>query len=222
MRRFLRPFLAAIGVGMVTTAAVTASIAPAPSATLAMPVPPTAALPDPSAAERAERASRSSARSALTEAARVERTAALTSQRRAIAAEQRALAEKRAKQKEQRRQAAKARRQAIAARGYSAGTTDPQDMARQIMRNKFDWGASEFGCFDNIIMRESLWDPTATNPSSGAYGIPQALPGRKMATIADDWRTNPATQIRWALTYIEDRYGTPCQAWGFKSANGWY
>jgi SLT domain-containing protein len=71
-------------------------------------------------------------------------------------------------------------------------------------------------------MRESKWDVNATNPSSGAYGIPQALPGSKMATIASDWRTNPATQIIWGIEYMKDRYGSPCSAWGFKSSHGWY
>jgi hypothetical protein len=67
-----------------------------------------------------------------------------------------------------------------------------------------------------------MWRVDATNPSSGAYGIPQALPGSKMATIASDWRTNPATQIIWGIEYMKDRYGSPCAAWSFKSANGWY
>ena len=71
-------------------------------------------------------------------------------------------------------------------------------------------------------MRESEWVITATNPSSGAYGIPQALPTSKLATAGSDWRTNPVTQIRWGLDYVKGRYGTPCAAWSFKSANGWY
>ena len=70
--------------------------------------------------------------------------------------------------------------------------------------------------------RESAWSASAQNPSSGAYGIPQALPGDKMATVAADWRTNPATQIKWGLGYIKDRYGTPSAAWTFWQANGWY
>ncbi|HZA04903.1 MAG TPA: transglycosylase SLT domain-containing protein, partial [Propionibacteriaceae bacterium] len=93
---------------------------------------------------------------------------------------------------------------------------------RQIMKNKYGYDDSDFDCFNNIIIRESMWDIDATNPSSGAYGIPQALPGRKMASVGSDWRTNPATQIIWAIGYIEDRYGSPCAAWSFKRANGWY
>ena len=115
-----------------------------------------------------------------------------------------------------------ARQRALANRGYEPGTTDPREMARQILRNKFGYGESDFDCFNNIIIRESMWKVTATNPSSGAYGIPQALPGSKMAKVASDWRTNPATQIIWAVGYMEDRYGSPCAAWTFKRAHGWY
>jgi hypothetical protein len=100
--------------------------------------------------------------------------------------------------------------------------TDPREIARQMMLSMYGWGDSEFGCFDNIIMHESKWSITATNPSSGAYGIPQALPGSKMATAGADWKTNPATQITWALGYVKARYSTPCGAWSFKSAHGWY
>jgi hypothetical protein len=66
------------------------------------------------------------------------------------------------------------------------------------------------------------WDATAENPSSGAYGIPQALPGDKMASAGSDWATNPATQIRWGLGYIREVYGTPAGAWVFWQANNWY
>jgi hypothetical protein len=118
--------------------------------------------------------------------------------------------------------AEKAREQRVAAQGYTSGTTDPREVARQILQNKFGYGADEFSCFNNIIIRESNWDIDATNASSGAYGIPQALPGSKMASVGSDWRTNPATQIIWAVGYMDDRYGSPCQAWSFKSANGWY
>lgn len=106
--------------------------------------------------------------------------------------------------------------------GYDPAVTDPREIARQMMLNRYDWGEDQFQCFDNIIMRESRWILTATNPSSGAYGIPQALPGYKMASAGADWRTNPATQIKWALGYVQDRYGTPCGAWAFKHAHGWY
>ena len=71
-------------------------------------------------------------------------------------------------------------------------------------------------------MRESGWNPFADNPTSSAYGIPQALPGSKMASAGADWATNPVTQIRWGLGYIRDRYGSPCGAWAHSEANGWY
>ncbi|MFC4336848.1 aggregation-promoting factor C-terminal-like domain-containing protein [Salininema proteolyticum] len=83
-------------------------------------------------------------------------------------------------------------------------------------------GMNEVQCLINLWDRESGWNESASNPSSGAYGIPQALPGDKMAANGSDWATNPATQIEWGLDYIEGRYGTPCGAWGHSEANGWY
>jgi hypothetical protein len=80
---------------------------------------------------------------------------------------------------------------------------------------------TEFPCLDNIYTRESGWRYNAEN-ASGAYGIPQALPGSKMATAGADWATNPATQIKWGLGYIRDRYGSPCQAWSYWQAHGYY
>jgi hypothetical protein len=79
----------------------------------------------------------------------------------------------------------------------------------------------QFGCLNNMWMRESGWRVNAYN-ASGAYGIPQALPGSKMATAGPNWQTNPTTQITWGLGYIKQRYGSPCGAWGFWQANGWY
>jgi hypothetical protein len=81
--------------------------------------------------------------------------------------------------------------------------------------------ATYFGCLQDIWNRESGWRYDAENPS-GAYGIPQALPGSKMASAGADWQTNPATQIRWGLGYIKDIYGNPCNAWAFEEANGYY
>lgn len=77
-------------------------------------------------------------------------------------------------------------------------------------------------CLDKLWTRESGWNHKAYNESSGAYGIPQALPGSKMATVADDWQTNPATQIKWGLGYIEGRYDDPCGAWQHSESTGWY
>ena len=78
-----------------------------------------------------------------------------------------------------------------------------------------------FGCLLNLWNRESGWVYDAEN-ASGAYGIPQALPGSKMASAGPDWQTNPATQIRWGLGYIKQIYGNPCNAWAFEEANGYY
>ena len=80
---------------------------------------------------------------------------------------------------------------------------------------------TQFGCLDNIWTRESGWRYNAEN-ASGAYGIPQALPGSKMASAGADWQTNPATQIKWGLGYIKSVYGTPCVAWSFWQAHGYY
>jgi hypothetical protein len=87
---------------------------------------------------------------------------------------------------------------------------------------EFDFGLEHMPALDNLWTRESGWNHQASNPSSGAYGIPQALPGSKMASVAADWETNPATQVRWGLGYIRDRYGNPTAAWEFFQANGWY
>ncbi|MCU1582841.1 MAG: hypothetical protein QOD27_642 [Microbacteriaceae bacterium] len=83
------------------------------------------------------------------------------------------------------------------------------------------WGESEYSCLVSLFNRESGWRVNASNPS-GAYGIPQALPGSKMASVGADWQTNPATQITWGLNYIAARYGTPCGAWAHSQSSGWY
>lgn len=106
--------------------------------------------------------------------------------------------------------------------GYEPATTDPREIARQVMVNKYSWGSDQFSCYNSIIMRESRWIVTADNPHSSAYGIPQALPGSKMASAGADWKTNPETQIRWGLDYISQSYGTPCAAWRHSQSNNWY
>jgi uncharacterized protein YabE (DUF348 family) len=97
-----------------------------------------------------------------------------------------------------------------------------QGIARQMMADSYGWGDDEFACLVALWQRESGWRVNAENRSSGAYGIPQALPGSKMASAGDDWRTNPATQIRWGLGYISGRYSTPCGAWSAFQSKGWY
>lgn len=84
------------------------------------------------------------------------------------------------------------------------------------------WDDSEFACLVALWNKESGWRVNAYNASSGAYGIPQALPGTKMSSAGADWETNPATQIAWGLGYIQGRYGTPCGAWQHSQSAGWY
>jgi hypothetical protein len=90
------------------------------------------------------------------------------------------------------------------------------------MLGGYGWGDDQFGCLVALWDRESGWNSQAYNSSSGAYGIPQALPGSKMATAGADWQTNAATQISWGLGYIAGRYGTPCGAWNHSESVGWY
>ena len=98
---------------------------------------------------------------------------------------------------------------------------DPRDIARAMMA-EFGFSSSQFSCLDSLWMKESGWNVYADNPTSSAYGIPQSLPGSKMASAGPDWLHNPATQIRWGLGYIRDRYGSPCAAWGHSQAVNWY
>ncbi|WP_236004795.1 aggregation-promoting factor C-terminal-like domain-containing protein [Nonomuraea antri] len=84
------------------------------------------------------------------------------------------------------------------------------------------WNYQQFRCLDNLWTRESNWNHRAYNRSSGAYGIPQALPAGKMRGAGRDWRSNPETQIRWGLAYIKGRYGRPCGAWGHWRSHNWY
>ncbi|MEU2899424.1 lytic transglycosylase domain-containing protein [Streptomyces sp. NPDC006967] len=98
----------------------------------------------------------------------------------------------------------------------SYSVAEVQAMARQIVP------ADQFQCFSNIVERESSWNYTADNPTSDAYGLVQALPGSKMSSAGADWATNPATQIKWGLGYMDGRYGSPCGAWSFWQANHWY
>ncbi|MFJ6037194.1 transglycosylase SLT domain-containing protein [Streptomyces ardesiacus] len=92
----------------------------------------------------------------------------------------------------------------------------------QATAKKMIGDSAEFQCFSKIVDHESGWNVDATNASSGAYGLVQALPGSKMASAGADWKTNPATQIKWGLDYMKDRYGSACDAWSFWQTNGWY
>ena len=180
-------------------------------------------------AERSDQVSRALERPSLEQiasdrvAAQAQTVAAISVQGERLSVAEKQAAEKKAAEKAQQEAAAKAAaagaKKAAGSGGYSGS---PREIARQMAAKDYGWGEQQFQCYDNIIMRESEWVITATNPSSGAYGIPQALPASKLATAGSDWRTNPATQIRWGLDYVKGRYGTPCAAWSFKSVKGWY
>ncbi|MGN6753923.1 MAG: lytic transglycosylase domain-containing protein [Intrasporangium sp.] len=121
---------------------------------------------------------------------------------------------------QQKRQAAEAARvQAIA-----AARDNPRAAARVLMADHGWTSDAQYNCLVNLWNGESAWRFTATNQSSGAYGIPQSLPGNKMAKFGNDWQTNPVTQMRWGLWYIEQSYGNPCNAWSFwlSKSPHWY
>ncbi|KRA23616.1 16S rRNA pseudouridylate synthase [Microbacterium sp. Root61] len=109
-------------------------------------------------------------------------------------------------------------RPSYAAGGTSAG--EAQAIARSMIAG-YGWGDDQFSCLVSLWNRESGWNVYASNPS-GAYGIPQALPGSKMASAGADWQTSASTQISWGLGYITGRYGTACGAWSHSESNGWY
>ncbi|KMO94921.1 transglycosylase SLT domain-containing protein [Streptomyces roseus] len=98
-----------------------------------------------------------------------------------------------------------------------AAPTSAKAIAQQMIKDP-----AQFAAFNNIVYRESGWNHTATNASSGAYGLVQALPASKMASAGSDWKTNPATQIKWGLDYMNSRYGSPVGAWNFWQAHHWY
>lgn len=110
----------------------------------------------------------------------------------------------------------------VGASGAVLGTTGtasaatPQEIARQIVPS------NQYASFSKIVEHESGWNHQATNSSSGAYGLVQALPASKMASAGSDWKTNPATQIKWGLNYMNERYGSPNGAWNFWQSHGWY
>ena len=116
----------------------------------------------------------------------------------AVAKARRAAAEKAARAKQ---------RQAL----IDNAKDNPQSAARALMGD-YGFDEGQFGCLVTLWTGESDWNFRATNPSSGAYGIPQSLPASKMATVGADYRDNPVTQIKWGLQYIKDAYGTPCNA----------
>ncbi|UNZ17550.1 transglycosylase SLT domain-containing protein [Streptomyces sp. 891-h] len=169
-------------------------------------------------ADAASSAADAEARKSAEEAARKQAAKAAAEKKAKAEAAKKAAAEK-AKEREKLKSAASRSAERGAgdfAQKSSYSTAEIQSMARQIV------GSGQYQCFANIIERESGWNYRATNPSSGAYGLVQALPGSKMASAGADWRTNPATQIKWGLNYMNDRYGSPCDAWDFWQVNHHY
>jgi hypothetical protein len=106
---------------------------------------------------------------------------------------------------------------AAPAQAATTSVSSAQAIAHKMIPN-----AAQYAAFSQIVEHESGWNVTATNSSSGAYGLVQALPGSKMASAGSDWKTNPATQIKWGLDYMNSRYGSPTGAWSFWQSNGWY
>ncbi|MFF1477688.1 transglycosylase SLT domain-containing protein [Streptomyces sp. NPDC058301] len=127
-------------------------------------------------------------------------------------------AEEKAKEREQEQVASRSATRDPASFSVQSSYTVEQvkAIARQIVP------ADQFQCFSNIVNHESTWNYRAVNAGSGAYGLVQALPGSKMSSAGSDWQTNPATQIKWGLNYMNERYHSPCGAWSFWQANTWY
>ncbi|MGO2111422.1 MAG: transglycosylase SLT domain-containing protein [Pseudoclavibacter sp.] len=109
---------------------------------------------------------------------------------------------------------------ALSATAIDPNNPDEMKAIAAGMLADYGWDESEMSCLDSLWMKESGWNPFAENPDSGAYGIPQSWPAEKMATAGDDWRTNPVTQIRWGLDYIQRAYGSPCTVWN--GYTNWY
>jgi len=159
-------------------------------------------------------------------AARVAALRQAVARQEARRAQARAAAAKAAAAKAAAARAAAAQQQkAAAAPAAAAQPATPSGSPQQIaqgMLGSYGWSASQFSCLQPLWNAESGWNVSATNTSSGAYGIPQALPGSKMASAGADWQTDAATQIRWGLGYIRSVYGSPCGAWSHEQAYGWY
>ncbi|WP_406421770.1 lytic transglycosylase domain-containing protein [Streptomyces sp. NBC_00873] len=154
------------------------------------------------------------AKKSVEEAARIQ--AAKDAESKKQAAEDKLEKERQAKKDAERASRSAVRSASAFATQSSYTVAEVQAMARQMIP------ADQFQCFSNIVNHESTWNYRASNPSSGAYGLVQALPGSKMASAGADWQTNPATQIKWGLGYMNGRYQSPCGAWSFWQANHWY
>ncbi len=141
-------------------------------------------------------------------------TQALGARQSAAADAEKAQQQAEAQRVEDERQAAEQRaaRDAQRAQVVANAQSDPRSAAR-MMLSDYGWSDSQWSCLENLWVGESGWNYKAANSSSGAYGIPQALPASKMASVAGDYRTNPVTQIAWGMGYIKASYGSPCNAW---------
>ena len=124
------------------------------------------------------------------------------------------------------RKAAEAAAAAAAAAAQALANANTVDGAKATAANlassQYGWGSDQFSCLSNLWQKESGWNYQASNGSSGAAGIPQSLPGSKMATFGADWASNATTQIKWGLDYISRSYGSPCSAWSHSQAMNWY
>lgn len=163
-------------------------------------------------AEAQAAAADTAAKKSAEESARIQ--AAKTAQAKKEAAEEKAEREREEAEARANRDSVRSASSFAAKSSYTVA--EVQAIARQMVP------ADQFQCFSNIVNHESTWNYQAQNPSSGAYGLVQALPGSKMASAGADWQTNPATQIKWGLNYMDSRYGSPCGAWSFWQANHWY
>ena len=166
----------------------------------------------------AQKAAAQKAAAAKAAAAKAAAKAAAAKAAAQQAAQQQATQQQATQQQAAQQQAAQ---QTTAQPATSAPSGSPQQIAEQML-SQFGWSSSQFSCLQPLWALESGWNIYASNPSSGAYGIPQALPGSKMASAGPDWQSNAATQIRWGLSYIQGTYGSPCAAWSHEEADGWY
>lgn len=139
------------------------------------------------------------------------------------AAQQKKAAEDAARAAAEQKAAEEHAAQEAAAALAAANTVDgAKATARQLMASTYGWGGDQFSCLESLWTKESGWNYQAYNADGGATGIPQALPGSKMAAAGADWQSNAATQIAWGLGYISSAYGTPCSAWSHSQAMNWY
>ena len=214
-RALRRPLASAAAVAAVAgaTAAGFASVAK-PHTAVASFTPSPAAVAQ--AAELSDSQTDTDASLAEARRAGVQRASALT-QQHTMAAQEKAAAFARARATAAERAAREQARAGILARAQS----NPRAVARLLVADR-GWPSAQFTCLDSLWAKESGWRWNADNASSDAYGIPQALPGSKMASFGSDWATNPITQIKWGLQYISGRYGTPCAAWAQSQASNWY